>query len=96
MVTQEDIISAAKKVIDPDIWIDIYTLGLIYEIQIEEAVVNIIMTFTTPACPSGPQLIGELKEKILELEGVEEVNVTVTFEPAWQPSDDLKMMMGLY
>ena len=47
------------------------------------------------ACPAGPELVTEVKNKLSEIEGVEEVNVEVVFDPPWEPSEDLKAMMGL-
>ena len=95
MSTKEDIIEVIKTVIDPDLFIDIYTLGLIYEVQKDGEKVNIKMTFTTPACPSGPMLIEEVRMRVRELEDVEEVNVEIVFEPPWEPSEELKEMMGI-
>lgn len=96
MATREQIEAVIKTILDPDIHIDIWTLGLIYDIRIDGEIVDIQMTFTTPACPAGPQLVGEVKEKIEGLEGVKETRVEVVFNPPWQPSEELKMMMGIY
>ena len=95
MPTKEQLIETLKTVIDPDLYIDIYTLGLIYEVEIIESRVQIKMTFTTPACPSGPQLIAEVKMRLLEYDEVDEVDVDIVFEPPWEPSEELKEMMGL-
>ena len=92
---KEKIIEALKKVIDPELFIDIWTLGLIYEVEVEEETCKIKMTFTSAACPMGPQLVGDVKEKVLEVEGIGEVSVEVVFQPPWEPSEDLKAMMGL-
>ncbi len=95
MATREEVIEALKKVIDPELYIDVWTLGLIYDIKVEEDVLNIRMTFTSPACPAGPQLVGDIKEKAGEVPGVRETNVEVTFNPPWTPSEDLKAMLGI-
>jgi metal-sulfur cluster biosynthetic enzyme len=95
MPTQDQVIEVIKTIEDPDIFLDIWFLGLIYSININEDKVAIEMTFTTPLCPSGPQLIAEVKEKVGKLEGVKDVQVTVTFNPPWQPSDEVKSLLGL-
>jgi metal-sulfur cluster biosynthetic enzyme len=95
MATKEEIIEALKTVMDPELYLDVWTLGLIYDIALDGPAVKIKMTFTSPACPAGPYLLQEIKEKILALEGVESCDVEIVFEPAWQPSDELKGMLGL-
>lgn len=95
MVSEEEVVEALKKIIDPELFIDIYTLGLIYGIEVKENELDIKMTFTSMACPAGPQLVEEVKEKTTELEGVENCNVEVVFTPAWEPSDELKAILGI-
>ena len=95
MPTQEQIIDAIKKVMDPDLWIDIWTLGLIYDIKIEGNRVGVTMTFTSVMCPAGPMLVNQVKERVRELEEVEDVDVQVVFNPPWEPSEELKAMMGI-
>ena len=94
-VTEENIVESIKEIIDPELFIDIWTLGLIYNIEIQDTTVDIKMTFTSMACPAGPQLVDEVKGKLSALDGVEQVNVEVVFDPPWEPSEDLKAMMGL-
>lgn len=96
MPTKETVIETLKKVLDPEIHIDIWTLGLIYDLQIKENdVVYVKMTLTTPMCPYGPALIDNVKSEIKKLETVKDVQVEVVFEPPWQPSEELKLQMGL-
>ena len=95
MATREEVIEALKKVIDPELYIDVYTLGLIYDIDLDDGVLNLRMTFTSVACPAGPQLVKEVKEKTKEIPGITESNVEVVFTPPWEPSEDLKAMLGL-
>lgn len=96
-VSKEKIIEALQNVIDPDVLIDIWTLGLIYSIEIlDDKKVLIIMTFTSVFCPQGPMLVQEVKDKVLSLEGVDSVEVEVTFNPPWEPSEELKAMMGIF
>jgi metal-sulfur cluster biosynthetic enzyme len=93
-ITKEELIEVFKKCIDPELGIDIWTLGLIYNVDIKEKSVHILMTFTSPFCPYGPAMVEELKELLLEKK-VGEVDIQITFEPPWQPSDELREMMGM-
>lgn len=84
---ENKIIAAIKTVYDPEIPVDIYELGLIYEINIDDDCnVDIKMTLTSPSCPSAEEIPGEVELKTKELEEVKEVKVTITFEPPWEKS----------
>ena len=95
-ITKEQIIEKLKLVKDPEIGIDIWTLGLIYDITPEEDGVEVLMTLTTPLCPFADELIAEVEKKVGEL-GYEEgeVRVELTFEPVWEPSLEVRMMLGV-
>ena len=81
---RESVLKAIKSVYDPEIPVDIYELGLIYEINIYPVNnVYILMTLTSPACPSAEAIPSEIEEKIKRIEGVNEVNVEVTFDPPY-------------
>ena len=93
--TKEDIIKTLKKVVDPELQIDIWTLGLIYEMKVWEGnKIHLKMTFTSPMCPYGPQLLEETKYT-LRGAGFENPEIEITFDPPWQPNEDIKMMLGL-
>lgn len=95
MITKELLIEEVfKKYEDPELNIDVWTLGLIYEINIDENKVKVILTFTSPMCPFGPQMIEHLKKKIFDL-GAKEVSIEVTFTPPWKPSEELREMLGV-
>ncbi len=95
MPTKEQIIEQLETVIDPEIGIDIWTMGLIYNIDIKsEKSVHILMTFTTPACPAGPSLQQEVTDALRSL-GFEDIEVEITFEPVWKPSQELKEALGM-
>lgn len=95
MLTKEQIIEdVLKKYNDPELNIDVWTLGLIYEIHIDENNVKIKLTFTSPMCPFGPQMVDELKQKIQNI-GAEKVEIEVTFDPPWQPNEELRVMLGV-
>ncbi len=98
MVTKEQILEKLKEVQDPEVKVDIVTMGLIYDIRIDErnSSAHVVMTYTTPFCPFGPQLTDEVKEKIGELGfAYDDISVEVTFEPPWKPSDELRAALGV-
>lgn len=85
MVTKEQVIEVLKTCYDPEIPLNIWDLGLVYDITIEEGTVNITMTLTAIGCPVGPWLAEDIRGKLLQLEGVEEVNVNFVWSPPWTP-----------
>ncbi len=95
----EEIIRVLKTVYDPEIPVDIYELGLIYDVQIsEEADVKIIMTLTSPNCPVAESLPQEVKDQVKEVENVNEVELELTFEPTWNKdmmSEEAKFELGM-
>lgn len=95
-MNKEDVIEVLKKVNDPELHIDVWSLELIYNIEIKEDIVDIKMTFTSPMCPYGPFLVDQIKTKIKEdLKGVKDVKIEVVFKPLWQPSDKVKEILGI-
>ena len=94
---RDKIIEALKKIEDPDIFLDIWFLGLIYDIdyQEEQQLAKITMTFTTPLCPSGPDLVQQVNDRLLEIEGISQVEVIVTFDPPWEANEQVKSLLGL-
>ncbi|AYZ14492.1 SUF system Fe-S cluster assembly protein [Chryseobacterium arthrosphaerae] len=95
----EEIINVLKTVYDPEIPVDIYELGLIYDVQIsDDADVKIIMTLTTPNCPVAETLPQEVKDKVAEVENVKSVDLELTFEPSWNKdmmSEEAKFELGM-
>ncbi|WP_185851620.1 iron-sulfur cluster assembly protein [Blattabacterium cuenoti] len=81
---EDRIISVLKSIFDPEIPVDIYELGLIYDIQISRGKeVKIIMTLTTPNCPVAESLPIEVKERVQSIEGISNVDIVLTFDPPW-------------
>ncbi|MDR2338184.1 MAG: metal-sulfur cluster assembly factor [Deltaproteobacteria bacterium] len=96
ITTREEVINVLKTIIDPEIFIDIWTLGLIYQIEFREnGILYLQITFTSATCPLAPAIIEEIKQKTMLLEGITNTEVEVVFQPPWQPSDELKGLMGL-
>lgn len=95
----ENIIKALKTVYDPEIPVDIYELGLVYDVQIsEEGEVKVVMTLTTPNCPVAESLPAEVREKVAGVEGVKNVDLELTFEPSWNKdmmSEEAKFELGI-
>jgi metal-sulfur cluster biosynthetic enzyme len=83
MATVEEIREALKNVADPEIGVNIVDLGLIYGIEEKDGAVRITATLTYPGCPLGPQIMDEIKEAVMALQGVRRVEVEITFNPPW-------------
>lgn len=96
---RHDIIEALKTIFDPEIPINIYDLGLIYEVIVsDDKDVYVQMTLTSPNCPVAESLPMEVNEKILPVPGVKSVEVDLTFDPPWDEdklSDEAKLELGL-
>lgn len=94
-----EIINAIKTVYDPEIPVNIYDLGLIYEIDVtEDGKVNIVMTLTSPNCPVAESLPLEVKETVADLPGITDVEINMTFDPPWDRdmlSDEALLELGL-
>ncbi len=84
---EKDIVATLKNIYDPEIPVNIYDLGLIYEIDYEPTgTANIRMTLTAPNCPMADMLVEDVNMQVAKVKGVEEVNVILTFDPVWDKS----------
>ena len=96
----DDIVSALKTVYDPEIPADIYELGLVYKIDIEDdRSVKIDMTLTAPGCPVAGEMPGWVENAVGAVEGVSDVEVKMTFDPPWTPdrmSEEAQVAVGWY
>ena len=86
MDLREKIIAEIRKIYDPEIPVNIYELGLIYDVKVKEDKAKIIMTLTTPNCPVAESLPKEVKDTAMQIEGIEEVDLDLVFEPPWDKS----------
>ncbi|WP_297505946.1 metal-sulfur cluster assembly factor [Thermococcus sp.] len=99
-LTKELILEKLKEVIDPEIGLDVVNLGLIYDLQIRpDNTVYVKMTMTTPGCPLTMWILRAVEDKILEIPGVKDAEIELTFDPPWSPdmiSPEYKKKLGLY
>ncbi len=95
----ENIVKTLKTIFDPEIPVDIYELGLIYDVFVNENyVVKILMTLTTPNCPVAETLPMEVKEKVSSINMVKDVEIELTFDPPWEKdmmSEEAKLELGM-
>lgn len=96
---EEKIVNVCKNLYDPEIPVNIYDLGLIYDIKVsEDGKVKVLMTLTAPNCPVAESLPAQLKQEISYLNGVKDVDLEITFDPPWNQdmiSEEAKLMLGL-
>ncbi len=91
-------IDILRTVYDPEIPVDIWELGLVYDVSVQDdGKINIVMTLTTPNCPAAESLPAQIKHRVSQLEGAEDVNVEVVWEPPWNPqmmSEAARLQLG--
>lgn len=103
-IAEDKIREALKEVIDPELFVNIVDLGLIYEIKQEEQEsgqqkVVVDMTMTSPACPAGPQLMAQSKDAVEKLDEVEEAEIKLVMTPPWTPdrmTEDARDQLGIF
>lgn len=85
MINKDEVIEAIKEIFDPEIPVNIYDLGLIYKVQIDQdqSLVQIEMTLTSPACPVAESLPLEVQNRLLQIPNVKDVDLRVVFDPPW-------------
>ncbi len=95
---EEQVLKMLKTVFDPEIPVNIYDLGLIYKIELQDdGTCNIDMTLTAPSCPAADFLIEDIRQKVASVDGVTAVNVNLVFEPEWSKdmmSEEAKLELG--
>ena len=85
MPTKEDVIEVTKQCYDPEIPVNVYDLGLIYDVDVQPDSISIKMTLTAAACPAAQSLPEQIRQRVQSALGIEKVKVEVTFEPPWSP-----------
>ena len=105
MPISEDLVrEELKKVIDPELFVNIIDLGLVYEVVVSETPeaksdISIQMTMTSPMCPAGPQMIANSKQILAAVEGVGEVEVKIVLDPPWSPdrmTEEARDQLGIF
>lgn len=98
MVTRDEIVTVLKDCYDPEIPINIWDLGLVYDINVQDGSVGIKMTLTAPGCMMGGMIAEEVKSKIKAMQGVKDAKVELVWDPPWSPdkmSPEAKAQMGI-
>lgn len=98
MVTQEQVMEALREVYDPEIPVNVVDLGLIYKVKVKGGKVEVDMTMTARGCPMHAYIAEETRKRLLEIEGVEEAEVNIVWEPPWNPtmiSEEARKRLGL-
>ncbi len=94
---EEKIVKMLRTVFDPEIPVNVYDLGLIYKIEIENGVAHIDMTLTAPNCPAADFIIDDIRSKVESIDGIEHADVQLVFEPEWSQdmmSEEAKLDLG--
>ena len=97
MPSENDVREMLRQVEDPELGMDIVDLGLLYDVEVEGPKVKILYSLTSMGCPAGPLIAGDIERAAREVEGVEDVELELTFDPPWTPdkmSDDAKFILG--
>jgi metal-sulfur cluster biosynthetic enzyme len=95
--TREQVVDALRVVEDPELGMDIVELGLLYDVEVEGPKVHVEYTLTSLGCPVGPMIEEQIRETVASMDGVEEVESELTWDPPWSPermSDDAKFILG--
>ena len=94
-IIQEQIDTALKRVMDPEVDLDIFTMGLIYETEVQkDGSIYVLHTLTSPACPLGPEIQRRIREELMKL-GATDVEIELTFDPPWKAPKELRDMLGI-
>ena len=84
-VTEKDVKKALRNVKDPELNLDLVVLGLVYDVEVDGGKVDVVMSLTSPMCPVAGQIVEDATNAVLGVEGVEEADVQLTFDPPWTP-----------
>jgi metal-sulfur cluster biosynthetic enzyme len=95
---EKEIYEALRQVIDPEVGFDVVSLGLVRNIKVENGKVHIVMTLSSPQCPISDVILGWVKESVMNVNGVQDVDIELTFNPPWSiemASEDVKKTLGI-
>jgi metal-sulfur cluster biosynthetic enzyme len=97
MATREEVMEILRTVEDPELGMDIVDLGLLYEVEVEDSKAKVTYSLTSMGCPAGPLIAGDIESAVRQVEGIQDVELELTFDPPWTPdrmSDDAKFILG--
>ena len=97
MATRDDVMEVLRQVEDPELGMDIVDLGLVYEAEVESSTAKVTYSLTSMGCPAGPLIAQDIDSAVRQVEGSEDVELELTFDPPWTPdkmSDDAKFILG--
>jgi metal-sulfur cluster biosynthetic enzyme len=97
MATKEEVLEILRTVEDPELGMDVVDLGLVYEVDVDDSTAKVLYSLTSMGCPAGPLIAQDMDGAIRQVEGIENVELELTFDPPWTPdrmSDDAKFILG--
>jgi metal-sulfur cluster biosynthetic enzyme len=97
MASRDEVMEVLRTVEDPELGMDIVDLGLLYEVEVEESTAKVTYSLTSMGCPAGPLIAQDIDGAVRQVEGIENVELELTFDPPWTPdrmSDDAKFILG--
>ena len=97
MASSNDVLEALRQVEDPELGMDIVDLGLVYEVEVEDSKARVLYSLTSMGCPAGPLIAQDIDSAVRQVEGIQDVELELTFDPPWTPdrmSDDAKFILG--
>ena len=97
VATREEVMEILRTVEDPELGMDIVDLGLVYEVEVEDTKANVTYSLTSMGCPAGPLIAQDIDSAVRQVEGIQDVELELTFDPPWTPermSDDAKFILG--
>ena len=97
MATKEEVLEILRTVEDPELGMDIVDLGLLYEVEVEHSKAKVLYSLTSMGCPAGPLIAQDIDSAVRQVEGIEAVELELTFDPPWTPdkmSEDAKFILG--
>ena len=97
MTTKDEVLEILRQVEDPELGMDIVDLGLLYDVEVADSTVKVTYSLTSMGCPAGPLIAQDIEGAVRQVEGVEDVELELTFDPPWTPdkmSDDAKFILG--
>jgi len=97
VATRDEVMEILRTVEDPELGMDIVDLGLVYEVEVEDTKANVTYSLTSMGCPAGPLIAQDIDSAVRQVEGIQDVELELTFDPPWTPermSDDAKFILG--